>query len=62
MSKPERLVCATQVAEGVETPLQAQLLRHAGCTHLQGFLFGRPAALGEVLPGESRLVSALPVN
>ena len=47
------------VAEGVETRLQAQLLKNAGCTHLQGYLFGRPGALGEVLPGESKLVSAL---
>ncbi|WP_407543646.1 EAL domain-containing protein (plasmid) [Deinococcus radiomollis] len=47
------------VAEGVETRLQAQLLTNAGCTHLQGYLFGRPGALGEVLPGESKLVSAL---
>jgi EAL domain-containing protein (putative c-di-GMP-specific phosphodiesterase class I) len=30
------------VAEGVETRLQAQLLKNAGGTHLQGYLFGRP--------------------
>ncbi|WP_189063920.1 putative bifunctional diguanylate cyclase/phosphodiesterase [Deinococcus seoulensis] len=33
------------VAEGVETPLQAALLREVRCTFLQGFLFGRPAPL-----------------
>ena len=30
------------VAEGVETPQQAQLLRGMGCQLLQGFLFSRP--------------------
>ncbi|MXV18392.1 EAL domain-containing protein [Deinococcus xianganensis] len=33
------------VAEGVETPGQAALLRDVGCTYLQGFHFGRPAPL-----------------
>lgn len=31
------------VAEGVETPDQADSLRDLGCDALQGFLFGRPA-------------------
>jgi predicted signal transduction protein with EAL and GGDEF domain len=31
------------VAEGVEEPHQAQALAALGCTHLQGYLFGRPA-------------------
>jgi EAL domain-containing protein (putative c-di-GMP-specific phosphodiesterase class I) len=29
-------------AEGVETEQQMQILRAAGCTQLQGYLFGRP--------------------
>ena len=35
----------TTVAEGVETPEQADLLTKAGCAFLQGYLFGRPAPL-----------------
>jgi diguanylate cyclase (GGDEF)-like protein len=39
-------------AEGVETETQAAMLRLAGCRELQGYLFGRPAGLAQVLaPG-----------
>jgi len=43
------------VAEGVETEDQRQVLIAAGCDTLQGFLFGRPIAPGEVrrLMGEA---------
>lgn len=33
------------VAEGVETEMQCQALRVVGCSHLQGFLFGKPVAI-----------------
>jgi diguanylate cyclase (GGDEF)-like protein len=33
-------------AEGVETSVQLDLLRLAGCTYVQGYLFGKPEALG----------------
>jgi diguanylate cyclase (GGDEF)-like protein/PAS domain S-box-containing protein len=36
------------VAEGVETDEQLILVRAAGCTHVQGFLFGRPCRASEV--------------
>jgi len=36
-------------AEGVETEEQAYVLGLAGCQRLQGFLFGRPMALGDFL-------------
>jgi predicted signal transduction protein with EAL and GGDEF domain len=32
----------TVIAEGVENETQAQILRDAGCKHVQGFLFGKP--------------------
>jgi EAL domain-containing protein (putative c-di-GMP-specific phosphodiesterase class I) len=42
------------VAEGVETEAQRDALTALGCTHLQGFLLGRPAplALPQVLRAE----------
>lgn len=34
-------------AEGVETQEQFALLKAEGCSHLQGYLFGRPVPMGE---------------
>jgi len=36
-------------AEGIETPMQAQLATLAGCNRLQGWLFGRPQPASEFL-------------
>ncbi|MGF9759486.1 GGDEF and EAL domain-containing protein [Microvirga sp. 0TCS3.31] len=39
----------TTVAEGVETPVQAEYLRTAGCEQGQGYLFGKPAPRNSVV-------------
>ncbi len=44
MARPLRLAT---VAEGVEHPGQAEALRELGCTHAQGYLFGRPVPASE---------------
>lgn len=36
------------VTEGVETVEQFNMVRDYGCTYVQGYLFGRPVAEGEV--------------
>lgn len=36
-------------AEGVETPIQAELARQAGCSQLQGWLFGRAMPVAELV-------------
>lgn len=33
------------VAEGVETEMQAQILKRCGCDHFQGYLLGRPSPI-----------------
>ena len=49
-----RQIGVSVVAEGVETEAQAAMLAGMGCSHAQGFLFGRPAPsealIGWVLP------------
>jgi diguanylate cyclase (GGDEF)-like protein/PAS domain S-box-containing protein len=36
------------LAEGVEQPYQARVLRRAGCNRVQGYLYGQPAPASEV--------------
>ena len=36
-------------AEGIETRDQLTMVRTAGCTHAQGYLFGRPVPASEIL-------------
>ena len=46
----------TTVAEGVETPAEASMLLWLGCDLCQGWLYGKPAPVGEI----PRLLSAQP--
>ncbi|SOD74096.1 diguanylate cyclase (GGDEF)-like protein [Jatrophihabitans sp. GAS493] len=43
----------TIVAEGVETPRQAHVLTELGCSHAQGYFFGRPAPEHQDTPANS---------
>ena len=45
-----RTLNMTVVAEGVEEPAQAAVLRRYGCDAMQGYLAARPMAADEVLP------------
>jgi EAL domain-containing protein (putative c-di-GMP-specific phosphodiesterase class I) len=47
------------IAEGVETEEQRQAVQKAGCTHIQGYLVGRPAPLVELERVRASDLSAL---
>jgi diguanylate cyclase (GGDEF)-like protein/PAS domain S-box-containing protein len=47
------------IAEGVETPLQRDILRTLGCDEMQGFLFGHPLASADASEVLRRGVAAL---
>ncbi len=45
------------IAEGVATNEQLEVLRECGCTHYQGYLFGRPVAAERLFETENALAS-----
>jgi EAL domain-containing protein (putative c-di-GMP-specific phosphodiesterase class I) len=50
-------LCIATVAEGVESRNQLVLVKAAGCTHAQGYLFGRPRPATELTLGVSAAAS-----
>ena len=46
------------VVEGVETELQAGVLRAYGCRRLQGYLYGRPGPADVLVPGPAEVAAA----
>ncbi|WP_346778063.1 EAL domain-containing protein [Paraburkholderia sp. Ac-20347] len=45
------------LAEGIETPDQLQIISGEGCNEIQGFLFGRPVPLNQLVSsGQIRLI------
>ena len=48
MSTPNSLRLISVLAEGVETAEQLELVRAAGCTHVQGHHLSRPLPPGEL--------------
>lgn len=46
------------IAEGVETEDQLRELAEMGCTHVQGFLFGKPRPASEILPRREGMMNA----
>jgi diguanylate cyclase (GGDEF)-like protein/PAS domain S-box-containing protein len=54
VAKLAKVLKVPTTAEGVETTEQLELVRAAGCTHFQGYLFSRPqpaAEVGKILAG-----------
>ena len=47
-------------AEGAETHDELELIRNLGCSHIQGYIFGRPMTAEEagVLAGQNKVVEA----
>lgn len=53
-----RSLGARVVAEGVETEQQKILVTAAGCTHIQGYLIGRPLPLRDIVANRQRSIAA----
>jgi len=53
---------ATTVAEGVENEAQATLVKAAGCHVIQGYLYGRPKPLEEIIAENDNAAPVIAIN
>ena len=49
-------------AEGAETQDELALIRQLGCSHIQGYIYGRPMPIADVLAAQRRVGTAVSAN
>ena len=49
-------------AEGAETQDELALIRQLGCSHIQGYIYGRPMPMADVMASQNRAGTAASAN